>query len=118
MTDIEGNLIAVVQKKTTEKNVIGEQEETWTFIDTVLGWLDYSPAVDASTIIPNKAKVQDTTHIYLCDYNNWIKSVTSEDSRLIIKGNIYNILIIDDPMEMHEHLEIYLKYVGGGLGCQ
>ena len=29
------------------------------------------------------------------------------------RAAVYEILLIDDPMHMHEHLEIYLKYIGG-----
>lgn len=41
---------------------------------------------------------------------------TSENARMIIDGVEYHILMIDDPMGMHQHLEIMLQYVGGGLG--
>lgn len=44
-----------------------------------------------------------------------IVDVTSENARIIINGVIYDILLIDNPMGMNEHLEIYLKYIGGGL---
>lgn len=42
--------------------------------------------------------------------------LTSENARMFVNGNLYQILLIDDPMGLHKHLEIYLKYVGGGLG--
>lgn len=32
---------------------------------------------------------------------------------MLIDGKIYDVQWIDDPMGMHEHLEIYLKAVGG-----
>ena len=38
---------------------------------------------------------------------------TSENARMLIDGQVYQIQVIDDPMNMHQHLEIYLKYVGG-----
>ena len=41
---------------------------------------------------------------------------TSENARMIINGSVYHILMIDDPVGMHQHLEIMLQYVGGGLG--
>lgn len=39
--------------------------------------------------------------------------VTSDNARMVVDGKVYEILLIDDPMHMHEHLEIYLKYIGG-----
>jgi len=111
---IGGNKTAVVQIKTTVKNIIGEPEETWEPSGTVLGFLDYSSG--DSSVNQYQAKVQDTTHFFFCDHFRWNSEWTSENSRMVIDGNIYNILLIDDPMGMQEHLEIYLKYVGGGLG--
>ena len=45
--------------------------------------------------------------------NPAIVDATSENARFIINGLVYDILLIDDPMGMHEHLEIYLRFVGG-----
>jgi hypothetical protein len=39
--------------------------------------------------------------------------VTSENARMVIEGLVYEILLIDNPMNMNRHLEIYLRYVGG-----
>lgn len=39
--------------------------------------------------------------------------VTSENARMVVNGKVYEILLIDDPMELHQHLEIFLRYVGG-----
>lgn len=114
MKKIGGNKTAVVQIKTTGKNPIGESTESWESSGTVLGFLDYSSGENA--VNQYQAKVQDTTHFFFCDHSRWNANWTSENSRMVIDGNVYNILLIDDPMGMHEHMEIYLKYVGGGLG--
>ena len=58
---------------------------------------------------------------FICDYFRWKDAtqdaeVTSENSRLILNGEVYNVLLIDDPMNLHQHLEVYLQFVGGGLG--
>lgn len=39
--------------------------------------------------------------------------VTSDNARMVVDGKVYEILLIDDPMNMHEHLEIYLRFIGG-----
>lgn len=117
---IGGNITATVQVKTvTGRNVIGESTEAWSDVGSVLGWLDYSTG--QNDVNQYNAKLQDTTHYFLCDHSRWIQAVqdqqiTSENCRLVVANNIYNVLLIDDPMELHQHLEIYLKYIGGGLG--
>lgn len=88
------------------------------------------------------AKIQESTHIFLCDYQTfkglsgeWVwdtlnfisgeistltsdkkVDVTSENARMLIDGLIYQIMLIDDPTNLHQHLEIYLKFVGGQNG--
>lgn len=39
---IGGNVNAIVQKKSVEKNKIGEPVESWKETKTIRGWLDYS----------------------------------------------------------------------------
>lgn len=41
-----------------------------------------------------------------------IKSVTSENARMIIDNVIYDVVLIDDPMKLHQHYEFYLKVAG------
>ena len=117
---IDGNITATIQVKTTgKKNAIGEAEQTWSDVGSVLGWLDY--ASGQNELATYHAKLQNTTHYFLCDFTRWKSAtqdanVTSKNARMVIDEEIYQILLIDDPMNMHHHLEIYLKYVGGGLG--
>ncbi len=116
---IGGNINALIQIRNTQKNAIGEAVQEWKDVGTVLGWLDYSSG--ENSILTFKGKIQDTTHMFLCDYSNYVtatqdEKVTSENARMMIDGNVYQILMIDDPMGLHQHIEIYLKYVGGGLG--
>lgn len=117
---IGGNQTAILQIKQTQKNVIGESEMTWIDAYQLTGWLDLSNGDSTSTY---NAKIQESTHIFLCDYDELIATndnqtiqLTSENSRMVINNQVYDIKLIDDPMGMHEHLEIYLKYIGGGLG--
>lgn len=114
MVKIGGNVQAVLQvKDTSTKNTIGERVTTWTDSMTVTGWLDLQAGDSTHTNF--NAKLQESTHVFLCDYQS-LGGVTSENTRMVIQGQIYEILLIDDPMGMHYHLEIYLKYVGGGQG--
>lgn len=112
-----GNDTAMIQTKTVVKNDIGEGVETWTDSFELFGYLDFQSG--QNDLSQYDAKVQETTHIFLCDYReimDHIGELNSEDCRLICKNQIYQILMVDDPMELHRHIEVFLKYVGIGLG--
>lgn len=122
MGNIGGNRQAVIQIMHAAQNKIGEQEPIYidAFTDFT-GWLDLS-AGDSRHLNYN-AKIQESTHVFLCDYFDLccrregqpdIKA-TPENSRMIVDGEVYEVMLYDDPMGMHEHLEIYLKYTGGRM---
>ena len=58
------------------------------------------------------AKVQESTHIFVADYVDLDSCIASGNSRMVIGKGIYDVKYIDDPMEMHQQLEIYLTYIG------
>jgi hypothetical protein len=140
---IGGNLYALLQVKDAgERNAINERVHTWLDCTSILGWLDLSTGDSKHTNF--NAKVQESTHIFLCDFTNlknlstkWVWNpfslltgiikadedeqetvvdVTSENARMVINGLVYEILLIDNPMNINEHLEIYLRFVGGQNG--
>ena len=103
-----GNTEAILQQVSTSgKNAIGEQTSTWTDVQRLTGWLDLSSGDSKYTY---NAKLQESTHIFLCDYVPIDRKTA--DKRLLVNGVGYDVLLIDDPMELHQHLEIYLKMVG------
>lgn len=119
---IGGNTQALLQVKTkAAKNGIGACENEWLDCLTLCGWLDLS-AGDSKHITFN-AKVQESTHIFLCDYldlthiktdeQDKVINAESDNARLVIQGLVYEILLIDNPMNMNQHLEIYLRFIGG-----
>lgn len=155
---VGGNIQALLQvKKESVRNAIGEREHKWVDCTSILGWLDLSTGDSKHTTF--YAKVQESTHIFLCDFINlrnlstgwlwdpfnfkngiiklkksdewkWnpfsfisgnianyenreIVDVTSDNARMVVNGEVYEILLIDDPMNMHDHLEIYLRFIGG-----
>ena len=111
---IGGNVKAIIQIKDSDKqNAIGEYQTVWKDNKCITGFLDLSSG--DSKYLPNNAKVQESTHIFICDYVP-LDDVTSENSRMIINNQLYDIMLIDDPMKLHQQLEIYLKYVGGQNG--
>lgn len=119
MGNVGGNKQAVIQIRRVEKNRIGEAETVYVDAITVMGWLDLLDG--DSRHLNYRAKIQESTHIFLCDYRE-LKyqagkgpdvKITPENSRMIIDGEAYEVMLYDDPMGMHEHMEIFLKYTGG-----
>ena len=107
---IGGNTIANVQLKTSSKNEYGALTDTWQDVTTVKGFLDFTGG-DGSYKSNFKGKLEETTHIFICDYNEKVAcQATPTTSRLIINNQSYEVLMIDDPMSLHKHLEIMLKY--------
>lgn len=105
---IGGNTEAVLQQNIgSQTNAIGERIPSWTDIFTMVGWLDLSSGDSRYTY---DAKLQESTHIFISDYYPIDRK--AHDKRLMVNGVIYEILLIDDPMELHQQLEIYLKFVG------
>lgn len=111
MKSVGGNINAQLQLNTgTAKNEIGEVVPQWITVNTLSGWLDLSSGDSKRTSY--NAKIQESTHIFLCDFTQLDQRVKAENSRLIVKGRIYDVMLIDNVMEMDEQFEIYLKYTG------
>ena len=113
MKGIGGNIKAIIQICTTTVNDIGEHVQTWADIQTVKGWLDLSSG-EASYATHN-AKIQESTHVFISDYVSLDSRITAETARMTINGKRYDILLIDNPMELGtgSQLEFYLKFTGG-----
>jgi head-tail adaptor len=114
MANIGGNITATIQTKTTAKNKIGESEKTWANTFSHVGWLGLQSG--DSKYSTHNAKLEESTHVFLCDYHSGIYSLAGQDTRMIIKGKMYDVLLIDNPDEMNEQLEIYLRKVGDSNG--
>lgn len=135
---IGGNIYALLQVKGKgAKNSIGARESDWLDCTSLHGWLDLSTGDSKYTNF--NAKIQESTHIFLCDFTSlkalstkWVWNpfsfltgvidkdeqetvvdVTSDNARMVIQGLVYDVLLIDNPMNMNEHLEIYLRFIGG-----
>lgn len=108
---IGGNTIAELQISSTTKNEIGESVKTWKTIHQISGFLDLSGGDSKYTTY--SAKIQESTHVFISDWKQLDATVKAENSRLIVHNKAYDVTLIDDPMELHKQLEIYLKFVGG-----
>ena len=108
---IGGNVLAEINIRSTTKNEIGATSKVWTKVQSIKGWLDFSGGDSKYSTF--NAKIQESTHVFVADYVNLDARISAENSRLVVNGSTYDVLLIDDPMEMHKQLEIYLKYTGG-----
>ena len=105
---IGGNITAILQQKSgSTTNAIGEKIQAWKDIQILTGWLDL---IDGDSKHKYHAKLQESTHIFMCDYVPVDRK--ADDKRLVVNGIAYEVMLIDDPMELHRQLEIYLRYVG------
>jgi hypothetical protein len=113
MRGIGGNIKAIIQVYTSSNNDIGENVQTWTDVQSIKGWLDLQTGDSRNTTF--NAKIQESTHIFIADYVALDKRITAESARLVINGKRYDILLIDNPMEMGSgsQLEFYLRFTGG-----
>lgn len=110
MARIGGNITGTIQTMTTQKNEIGESVQTWTDALSCPGWLGLQSGDSKRTY---NAKLEESTHVFLCDYIPGIYALADQDTRMVIKGRMYDVLLIDNPDEMDEQMEIYLRKVGG-----
>ena len=111
---VKGNTLCVIQTQTSTTNDIGETVNTWndhTSFEGVLGLQSGD-----SKYSNFNAKIEESTHVLVCDYDEDIYSLADQDTRVIIKCRMYDVLLIDNPDELNEHLELYLRFVGGQNG--
>ncbi len=117
---IGGNTKAILQVSVTTKNEIGEQVKAWHDAVEFTGFLDLQSGTSNYTTY--NAKIQESSHIFICDYKpipSTIQvgsknvSINVENARMVANSKVYDVMVMDDPMELHKHLEFYLKYTGG-----
>lgn len=111
---IGGNIEAVIQLSSVSKDEYGIERHTWSDAFRLTGFLDLlNGSSDTSKLL---MKVEDSSHIFICDYKPLIREgteATPENSRILLNDKIFEVKIYDNPMEMNQQWEIYLKYLGG-----
>ncbi len=110
VANIGGNITGTFQTKTTAKNAIGESVMTWADAVSSIGWLGMQSGDSKRSTF--NAKIEESSHVFLCDYHPGIEALEGQDVRMIIKGKMYDVTYIDNPDELNEQLEIYLRKVG------
>jgi len=120
MGKIGGNIDLILKVEGSyKKNKIGENTPVLVDYFTLHGFLDM--ASTNTTHSTYNAKIQDSTHYFICDYvelptfkdsNGLERKPMIDELKAVCNGKEYDVLWIDDPMELHKHLEIYLEYIG------
>ena len=65
-----------------------------------------------SNINLNKTKTEENSYMLLTDYDNTVRDLSTSQCRCLINNRVYEVQSIDDPMELHDHLEISLRLLG------
>lgn len=108
MKRIGGNTDLILKYKSQVKNEIGEEVITWVDYKTIHGFMDFMSEATGRTNF--NSKIVESTHVFVCDY---VEIDKSEIELAAFHNNKeYEITYIDDPMGLHYHLEIFLKYIG------
>ncbi len=106
---IGGNIDLVLKTKTTtEKNKIGEKVAEWQDYKTIHGFLDFMNEATGRTNF--NSKIVESSHVFICDYVSIDKKET--ELKAYCNNQEFDVTYIDDPMNLHKHLEIFLSYVG------
>ncbi|AEB75898.1 phage head closure protein [Clostridium botulinum] len=87
-------------------NGIGGKIENQTKLFEIKGFLDLLTGDETNT---NNAFIQESSHILITDYR---EDIRNKNWMVDSNGNRYNIVLVDDPVSMHNHLELYLKFIG------
>lgn len=107
---IGGNkTIKLYKKSETTVNDIGETENANVLINSFVGFLDYVSGEVGNANY--KAPIDESTHIFISDYVEITEN--AEDLIAEIDSKSYEVKYIDNPMELNEQIEIYLKLIGG-----
>ncbi|HAT4203364.1 head-tail adaptor protein [Clostridium perfringens] len=99
-----------IMRITKKDNGIGGKVEKEDEVFKIQGFLDLAQGFGANGENSNlNSFLQESTHILITDYR---EDISNKNWIIDSKGNRYNIVLVDDPVSMHNHLEIYLKFVG------
>ena len=108
MKKIGGNTDLILKIKSQTENEIGEKVTAWVDYKTIHGFMDFMSETTGRTNY--NSKIVESTHVFVCDYVDIDKSEI--ELTAFHNNKQYEITYIDDPMGLHYHLEIFLKYIG------
>lgn len=91
---------------TKKDNGIGGFIEKEGELFKIKGYLDLLTGEEGNA---NNAFIQESSHILITDFR---KDINTKHWIVDSKNNRYDIILVDDPVYMNDHLEIYLKFIG------
>lgn len=95
----------VHRKVVTDRNSLGELVYSFEKAAEIDGFLDLISG-DRSNL--QNAEIEQSSHLFITfDFSQEL----TIDERLFYKGKYYEITFVDNPMELNDHLEVYLKAV-------
>lgn len=97
-------LTAIVERVTTTDNGFGGVVETWSENVQVEGVLD---TLSGDEMLSSDKETLYSTHVFICPVIDVI-----EADRMIIKGKIYQVKFVDNPLNKNIHLEVMLELNG------
>ena len=98
----------IIKSKIQTENSIGEKVTSWVNYKTIHGFLDFMTEATGRTNY--NSKIVESTHVFICDYVEINKPLT--ELKVYLNNKEFDITYIDDPMYLHKHIEIFLKYIG------
>lgn len=105
---IDGNITLTLHcKGELDVSPSGEQRESWQPYKNLWGWLDLSTGT--TNYNTYNAKIAESSHVFICDYTPIDKP--EKELKAYVNGVMYDVNFIDDPMNLHDHLEIFLNKV-------
>ena len=118
---IGGNTTGILQIQAGHtRNEVGARVPKWHDVVELTGFIDLQSG--SSPYTTYNAKIQESTHVFVGDYvpipdtlevDGQIVQVCAENARMVANSQRYDVMLIDDPMGLHRHLEIFLKFTGG-----
>lgn len=101
----------MIQTKQQNDDGIGGFEESWVGFKLVSGYLDLITGTDQNTL--QNAFTEQSTHILIIpEYTN---EITDKMRIVDDRDRWYSVTYVDDPVGVHDHIEVYLTY-GGVVG--
>ncbi len=120
MKKIGGNIDLVLKRKDGYiKNEIGEQIPKYIDYKTFRGFLDMANTNTSHSTY--SAKIEESTHYFICDYEELpdfvdadgiTRKATINELKAYCNNKEFDVLWLDNPMELNYQYEIYLEYKG------
>lgn len=102
----------VLQKVEQMPDGLGGLIDDWKPALNVSGYLDLLTGTNENAL--QNASVEDSTHILVIP--DYTVGITDKMRVVDGSGRIYEITYSDDPVGVHHHNEIYLKFGGDTVG--